>query len=406
MPISHVPYWLDSVPRARRPSYPRFRGELDTDVVIIGGGLTGCACALTFAAAGVKVLLLEAEAIGQGATARSSGLVREDFDASFRQTVSTHGLAAARILWEGFRRASLDCAATLRRLHVRCDLATEDLFSFAPRGQESAAALKREYQARRAAGLRHSWTTPAVLARETALESGGAIRTRGARLDPYRACLSVAAAAAARRAAIYEHSRVGRVRAGRKQVEVTTDGGVVRAQAVIIATSAPLRDLRALRRHLEPQLGYALVTEPLPAAVRRLVGRRAGALRQDSVPPHLLRWLGDRAFFSGADQPELPARLREKALVQRTGQLMYELSLLYPAISGLAAAWSWDVTHYQTADSLPFAGTHRNFPRHLFGLGGHRHGAAFAWLAARLLLRSFQGLPAKGDDLFGFARIL
>lgn len=406
MPISHVPYWLDSVPRARRPSYPRFRGELDTDVVIIGGGLTGCACALTFAAAGVKVLLLEAEAIGQGATARSSGLVREDFDASFKQTVSTHGLAAARILWEGFRRASLDCAATLRRLHVRCDLAAEDLFSVAPRDPESAAALKREYQVRRAAGLRHSWTTPAVLARETALESGGAIRTRGARLDPYRACLSVAAAAAARHAGIYEHSRADRVRAARKQVEVTTDGGVVRAQAVIIATSAPLRDLKALRRHLEPQLGYAVVTEPLPAAVRRLVGRRAGALRQDSVPPHVLRWLGDRAFFSGAEQPELPARLREKALVQRTGQLMYELSLLYPAISGLAAAWSWDVTHYQTADSLPFAGTHRNFPRHLFGLGGHRHGAAFAWLAARLLLRSFQGLPAKGDELFGFARIL
>jgi glycine/D-amino acid oxidase-like deaminating enzyme len=196
------------------------------------------------------------------------------------------------------------------------------------------------------------------------------------------------------------------VRAGRKQVEVTTDGGVVHAQAVLIATSAPLRDLKALRRHLEPQLGYAVVTEPLPAPVRRLVGRRAGALRQDSVPPHLLRWLGDRAFFSGAEQPELPARLREKALVQRTGQLMYELSLLYPAISGLAAAWSWDVTHYQTADSLPFAGTHRNFPRHLFGLAGHRHGAAFAWLAARLLLRSFQGRPAKGDDLFGFARIL
>ena len=140
--------------------------------------------------------------------------------------------------------------------------------------------------------------------------------------------------------------------------------------------------------------------------MRRAAGRRAAALRQDSEPPHVLRWLDDRAFLSGADQPGLAARLRDRALVQRTGQLMYELSLLYPEISGLPAAFSWDVTHYKTVDALPLAGTHRNFPRHLFGIGGYRHGAAFAWLAARILLRSFQGVPAKGDELFGFSRIL
>ena len=411
MSISHVPYWLDRAPAGRRPSYARFRGKADTAVVIVGGGLTGCACALSFAAAGIKVVLLEAEAIGQGATARGHGLVREDFDACFNETASTHGLAAARTMWQAFRRASLDVSATLRRLpgadKARCDLEADDLLNFAPRDSEAARAFQREYQARRAAGLRHSWLTPSAVARETALESGGAIRTRGARLDPYRAVVAVAAAAVLRGAAVHEHSRVERVRAGRKHVEVTTDAGVVRAEAVLVATPAPLADLKALRRHLKPHLGYSVVTEPLPAAVRRAVGRRAAALRQDGRPPHLLRWLSDdRVFFSGADQPEVPARAREKALGQRTGQLMYELSLLYPDISGLAAAWSWDMTHYETVDRLPFAGVHRNFPRHLFGMGGARHGAGFAWLASRVLLRSFQGMPVKGDELFGFSRVL
>ena len=40
---------------------------------------------------------------------------------------------------------------------------------------------------------------------------------------------------------------------------------------------------------------------------------------------------------------------------------MYELSLVYPEISGLAAEWSWDVTHYDTVDHLPFAGVHSIF---------------------------------------------
>ena len=407
MPIRHVPYWLDRVPKTRRPAFPRLRGPLETSVVIVGGGLTGCACAWSFAAAGIKVVLLEAEAIGGGATAGGLGLVREDFDASFQETVSAHGLRAARSLWQTMRRASLDFPAALRRLAVKCDLAPQDLLTFSRRDPQISRSLQREYQSRRAAGLDHSWLRPAAVAREAAIESGGAIRTRGFSLDPYRACLGLASAAASRGAKIYERSQVRRIRAGRKQVEIATAAGTIRAEAVLVATAAPIPDLRALRRHLKGLDSYAVVTESLPAAVRREVGRRANALRDINSPPHLLRWIKeDRVLFSGADQPQLPDRAREKALIQRAGQLMYELSVLYPAISGLRAEWAWDSTQYETVDRLPFVGLHRNFPRHLFAMGASRHGAGFAWLAARILLRQYQGEAAKGDDLFGFSRVL
>ena len=407
MPIRHVPYWLDRVPKTRRPVFPRLRGPLDTSVVIVGGGLTGCACAWSFAAAGVKVVLLEAEAIGSGATAGGLGLVREDFDASFQEIVSAHGLRAARSLWQTMRRASLDFPAALRRLAVKCDLAPQDLLTFSRRDSQLSRSLQREYQSRRAAGFDHSWLKPAAVAREAAIESGGAIRTRGSSLDPYRACLGLASAAVSRGAAIYERSQVRRIRAGRKQVEITTAAGTIRAEAVLVATAAPMPDLRALRRHLKALDSYAVVTESLPAAVRREVTRRANALRDTDVPPHLLRWIKeDRVLFSGAAQPRLPDRTREKALIQRAGQLMYELSVLYPAISGLRPEWAWNSTHYETVDRLPFVGLHRNFPRHLFARGASRHGAGFAWLAARILLRQYQGEAAKGDDLFGFSRVL
>src|SRR3954464_11963731 len=122
MSISHVPYWLDRTSKSRRPSFPRLRGEAETSVAIVGGGLTGCACALSFAQAGIKVILLEAGAIGQAAAARAPGLVREDFDASFKETVALHGLASARTTWQALRRASLEIQAVLRRLNVRCEL--------------------------------------------------------------------------------------------------------------------------------------------------------------------------------------------------------------------------------------------------------------------------------------------
>ena len=401
-------FWLDRFPKSRRPSYPILRGQLDTDVVIVGGGLTGCACAASFAAAGVGVVVVEADRIGGGATAGALGLVREDFDASVQATATAYGLRAARSLWQSMRRASLDFAAAQRRYDIRCDLAPQDLLRVVPRQPDAVKHLRREYDARRDAGLDHSWLTAAALARETAIDGGGAIRTRGFAIDPYRACVGLAAAAADRKNAhLFERTPVKRIRANRKRVEVTTAMGALTAQAVVIATSATLPDLRALRRHLRPQHGYAVVTESLPAAVRRELGTRAAALRDSAAPPHFLRWLkDDRVLFAGADQAPVAVRARAKTLVQRSNQLMYELSTIYPAISGAMPEWTWDFGYDETVDDLPYVGLHRNFPRHLFALGHARHGAGIAWLAARVLLRLFQDAPEKGDELLGFARIL
>ena len=407
MPIRDIPIWLDRFPKTRRPSHPRFKGESETDVVIVGGGLTGCACAWSFANAGIRTVLLESETLGCGATAESVGIIREDFDASFRETVQAHGLRAARTMWQTMRRAALDMAAALRRLEIRCDLQPCDFLTIARARSENARMLTREAQSRRDAGLDHSWVKPAALNREIAVAGDGAIRTHGFSIDPYRACIGLAAAAVSRGATVYEHSTVRRIRAGRKGVQVTTANGTLKAEAVIVATTASLSDLRALRRHIRVSDTYAVVTAQLPAAVRRELGSRSGALIDTEVPPHTLRWLkDDRALFAGADQEVVPDRGRDKALVQRCGQLMYELSVLYPAISGQPAEWSWSSKHYESVDRLPFVGLHRNFPRHLFAMAPGRHGAAFAWLAARILLRHYQKEPAKGDDLFGFSRVL
>ena len=402
-----VPYFFDTFPRSRRPEYPRQTGEVRATVAIVGGGLTGCACAAAFAAAGIRTVLLEADRIGTSATAASAGLLRQDFDASFQATASQHGLRAARHLWQSIRRASLDFAAAVRRLGIRADLAPQDLLLFTRDGADAARRLARDYQARRDAGVEASWLTARALGRDANIDGDGAIRIKGDAFDPYRVCVALAAAAASRGAVIHERSTVRRVRAARKSVEVRTESGSITADAVIMATGGLIDDVGALRRHFRPLQSYAVVTEPLPAVVRRAVGSRTAALRDSADPPHVLRWMkDDRVLFAGADQPPVAARALDKTIVQRANQLMYELTTIYPAISGLRPEWAWPLVHFGSPDGLPVIGPHRNFPRHLFALGQGRHGAGVAWLAARLLLRQFTGEPAKGDELFGFARVL
>jgi glycine/D-amino acid oxidase-like deaminating enzyme len=407
--VRFQPIWTDGVPASRRPSFPRLRGPLRTDVIIVGGGLSGCAIACAFASAGIGTVLVEADRLASGSTAGSSGLLRPDPAAAFREAAQRYGLRDARTLWQATRRSDLDFTAALRRLAVRCDAAPADALTIVRASREREKPLRREYEAQRAAGLEVSWLTPAALSREAAIDLGVAgMRTRdGAQMDPYRAALGLAAAAVRRGAQIFEKTSAARIRAGRKAVEVRTEAGVVSAGAVVVATGYPPADLRGLRRHFTRELHYCVATDTLSAAMRRGVGRRSASIEDAETPEHTLRWLkSDRILFAGAASPSLPARSRAKAVEQRTWQLMYELSLLYPAVSGIQPTHAWDVEVARTVDGLPYLGTHRNYPRHLFALGIDPHRLGHCWLASRLLLRHFQGAAERSDAPFGFARIL
>jgi glycine/D-amino acid oxidase-like deaminating enzyme len=385
---------------------------LDIDVAILGGGLTGCTIAWAFASAGVRVALFERDRLARGmGAARGLGLLRQEPDADFHEIAAMHGLRTARHVWQETRRAALDFAAALRRAGVRCDVEPQDALWIAL-GRDGEKRLRRELASRREAGLtqdRASWLSAASLKREAAIAGPGAIKTPGAgHIDPYRAAIGLAAAAAAKGAQIFERSAVTRVRAGRKRVQIATGGGTVTANTVVIASGYPSSpDYRGLRRHFSLLHTYIVLTDSLPAPMRREVGRRAAMLRDADEPPHFLRWAKeDRILFAGGDQAAVPDRARARILVQRTGQLMYELSVLYPAVSGLPAAAGWDAAYARTRDGLPYLGPHRNYPRHLFALGHGRHEAGLAYLAARILLRHHAGEAERGDEWFAFARTL
>jgi len=402
-----VPYWLDRYPKARQPSYPRHRGATDVQVAILGGGLTGCSAAYVFAAAGVRVALVEGYRIGQGGSAACPGLLRLEPAVPFDALKAQHGLRVARHLWQSFRRAGLDMAATIRRLRIRCELVPDAALRVGLRGDDERK-LRRELAAMREAGVEGSWLTPARLRQETGLTGIGAIRSAGdAFVDPYRATLGLAAEAAKRRALVFERTPVTRVRAARRGVELLTESGVIRAETVVVASNHPMAAFKPLRRHFEPREAFCVLTPPVPSFVRREFGRsRATVIDQDD-PPHVFRRTSDeRVMFLGADQSPVPARAREKAMVQRSGQLMYELSKLYPAIAGTRPEYGWTVPVSIAPDGMLCVGTHRNYPRHLFAFGSGHNGVASAFLAARVLVRQYLGAPDKGDELFGFARLL
>jgi glycine/D-amino acid oxidase-like deaminating enzyme len=373
--------------------------------VIVGGGLTGCATAYAFAAAGVKTILLEAAQIGRGNSGSSAGWISEDPGTRFVDLEKALGPRRARYAWQAWRRGALDFAALLRRLGVKTDLAGQPSVTVAIT-PDQAARLAREQQARRKADLEAPLLKAAALRSELGLDAVAGVRAKdGAIVDPYRACLALASAAAERGAALYERSPVRKITFTRKTADVITDGGTIRTRRVVVATGMPTPLFKSLARHFWFRTTYLTETEPVPAKIRNGLGRRQTVVRDSAEPTHTIRWIGgERLLVNGADTDPPPPRLRDKMIVQRTGQLMYELSTLYPEISGLPPEYGWAADYARTAEGLPCIGAHRNFPHHLFAFGDASHTITGAYLASRIMLRQHFEEMDPADEVFGFHR--
>jgi glycine/D-amino acid oxidase-like deaminating enzyme len=399
-----VRYWLDRFPTSRRPSYPQHRGQLQTEVAIVGGGAVGCVVAYVFAAAGIEVALLEAGRVAQGEAAGAFGIVAHEPEADFQTLIQQYGRRDARHLYQTARRGSVEYLSAIRRLRIDCAVQSVDAFH-ADIGVNQSTRLQKEYAARREAGLEVTSVSRAALSRTAGID-GFALRTRNnATLDPYRATLGFARAAVARGASVFERSPVVRVRPRRQTVDITTQGGTITAANVVMATGYPTDDFKPLRRRFVRASSYAVLTPELPAAVRREMTPQNAVIRDAASPDHWLRWIGNRILFTGADEPKVPDRAKDKVVVQRAMQLMYELSVLRSAISGTMPEYAWAVDYSRTADGVPYFGPHRNYPHHLFAFGGGAAGIGLTFAAARILLRSYMGKPEKGDEPFSFTRI-
>jgi len=364
----------------------------------------GCAVAYVFAAAGIHVALFEAGRIAEGQAGRGTGIVLHELEPFFYKLTAQHGVRDARHLYHGARRGSLEYVAAIKRLRIECGLQIRDAvhFSTTPDGMQE---LQKEYHALHEAGIDAAALKGAPFRRRIGADGFGLISHGNATVDPYKATLGLARAAAARGAMVFEHSRVTRIRPRRRTAEIKTEGGVVSASKVVVASGYPTDDFKPLWRRFVRTDNYVVLTPELPAGVRREMTPPDMILRDTASPDHWTCWAGNRVLFAGADQPSVPDRARERALVQRTGQLMYELSVLRPAISGTMPEYSWDVEHPRTIDGVPYYGPHRNYPHHYFAFSGGPAGLGLSFTAARLILRHYQGEPEKGDDPFSFVRI-
>ena len=389
-PFHEISPWVDSPADLQPP----LEDDLDTDVVIVGGGYTGLSAALALRAQGADVAVLEQRFAGSGSSGRNAGHLTPTIGKDIPTLLRVFGRERASTLLR-FADAAVEFAEeTIRKHGIDCE--------YAPTGNLLAAVHPKQERALRRATAIASELGAAVrfLTGEDLRARGvppsflcGAFEERGGHLHPGLYVMGLRAAALEAGVRLFEHSTLETLEAG-PRVVARTQRGSVRADSAVLATNAYTVQTGWMARRVAPLAVSLFRTEPLAPDRRAALdwrGREGVYTAHQVLESYRLtaegRVVGGSRTVRAGWGRRLPAlydprafRLVERAFRQR-----------FPELGTVEVDGFWSGWIGFTLDFLPalgVGGPHRNVHH---GIGFAGHGVAQATLVGAMLAERVQG---------------
>ena len=262
------------------PSFPPLTADTETDVCVVGAGISGLTVAYTLARAGRRVVVLDDGPIGGGETGRTTAHLSNALDDRYHEIERMHGEEGARMAAESHTAAINRIEEIVRLERIECDFARLDGYLFLAAGDDRKE-LEREHEAAHRASL----SDVELLERVPVAfhDFGPCLRfPRQARFHVLEYLAGLAHAVLRDGGRIHTGAHVAEVSAGKDGASAyvkTEDGRLVTARAVVVATNSPINDWVKMHTKQAPYRTYVVGLRVPPNAVR-------DALYWDSADPY------------------------------------------------------------------------------------------------------------------------
>jgi glycine/D-amino acid oxidase-like deaminating enzyme len=391
-------WWYEhAVARSPAPSRPHLEGHHQADVVVIGGGFTGLwsAIRMTEADPSLRIVVLERETVGFGASGRNGGFAMTMVGRSLHDLVRKVGAGAARATHAAMVETLTDIEHFCAVEEIDAALTRPGLLTVS-NGPEQDVRIRQDLDAAARLGLDDVAPVNAAECRAMVAAEGvrmGHFEPNALLVDPAALTLGLARAAERRGVTIYEHSPMTHTHVTPSGLIVRTPDGALRADCGLLATNAYAHSIPRIRRFLFTICAYIVCTEPLTAAQWGRVGWGRGMGIEDRrVMPHFHRPTPDgRILWGGRDAPVSPIgpdprRDRDPYVFRRLEETFRQT---FPQLDDVRISDGWGGPVAATVRCLPSVGwLHRGRLAYAVGYSGHGVGpsALVGRVATDLLL--------------------
>ena len=397
---SSEPFWL--VKNGIINSYPSVRENLDTEILIVGGGITGSLTAHQCIADGYKTILIDRREIGHGSTSATTSMLQYEIDIPLYQLIDLIGeKAAVECYWACYKSID-DLKKIGQKIKSDCGFKKKESLYFAA-FKKDVGWLKKEFEARKKIGIPVKWLEADEIEKKYQIKHcyGGILSDQGGSIDAFKLAHDILAYNHEKGLKIFDKTDIKKVTHKQNGVTVVTEHGtIITAKKIIYCTG--FESTKIIKDNFVKLLStYAIVGERFEDNQSYL----NDTLFWNTAEPYMyMRTTDDnRLLIGGADEDFINAEKRDALLNEKSGKLTKYLKKILPNYD-FRMDFVWAGTFGETKDGLPYIGKHPNFPSAYFVLGFGGNGITFSVIGMELVSAMLKNKKHSLAEYFKFRR--
>ncbi|MEI3611350.1 NAD(P)/FAD-dependent oxidoreductase [Pseudogracilibacillus sp. SO30301A] len=366
-----------------RIDHPALEGEIECDVVIIGGGYSGLSTSYHLQEKNCQTVVLEKGRVGSGASGRNGGEVLTGYLGTMQEWAEKFGIEIAKEMWK-LSIEAIDLIENIIDTHnIKCDFTRNGDF-YAAYKPSHLEGMKKEQEFMAEKLSYEEITIIEKDALKTELQTdfyyGGRVDKKSAHFHPLNYALGVAEATAERGAKIFENTEAVQVERKNKKVVVHTPNGRVVAEEIVIVTNAYAGDLhQTIKRAVIPVESIMISTEALTEdLMEELIPNNRAVSDSKNLLYYFRRTNDNRMAFGGSGRAASMRGLNRMYEALHMGMLN-----VFPQLRDAAIDYRWGGKVGFTKEMLPYIGQLEDGTYFAFGYGGH--GAAMASMLGKVI---------------------
>ena len=394
------PFWL--IKNGLPFTFPKLDHDVETDVAIMGAGISGALVRYYLVKAGIKCTTIDARTIGLGSTSASTSLLQYEIDTPLYRLIEMIGKEKAQRAYKLCSDAIDSIGEIVKDFKMHHGFNKKQSLYYAAY-KKDVSWLKKEYEDRKEAGFKVKWLTPQEVKKEYGFDSHGAILSeQGAEVNAYMFthCL-LQQHNKGEDLNIFDRTTVSDIKHSESGVVLKTETGhTIKAKKLVYATGYEVVDF--IDKDIVDLLStYAVVSEQY----NERPFWKDEVLIWNTADPYLyVRTTPDnRILVGGRDEDFSDPVKRDKLIDKKTKQLTRDINKLFPNLDFIPE-FSWTGTFGATKDGLPYIGPYKKLPNSYFALGFGGNGITFSLIAAEIIRDMLEGKENKDVELFSFDR--
>ena len=394
------PFWLikDGLPF----NYPALSANIKTDVVVMGGGISGALVAWKLISKGIDCAVVDARSIGLGSSCASTSLLQYEIDTPLSSLQNKVGLQHAVRSYHLCRQSIKALGEIAKEIRFK-DFEYKQSLYYATY-KKDISFLQKEFNTRKEHGFNVKYLDEREVKKTFNFSAPGAILSKdGAQTNAYQFAHYLLQSAKVKGLKVYDRTNVIGISHQPKQVVLTTENSyTITAKKIVYATG--YEAIKYIKKPIVKLLStFATISECIDS--ERPFWNNDVLIWNTTDPYLYMRTTKDnRILIGGRDEDFYNPSRRDKLIIPKAKQLSSDFKKLFPHIP-FKSEFNWAGTFGATKDGLPFIGSYKPLSNSYFLLGFGGNGITFSQVGADIICDLVLGKHNTDAPIFSFDRV-